>query len=455
MDQIAEKWTEIKEKVKEEYALSDVSYSTWIIPLKFYKRNLNQVYILIPSDNAQHKNYMINKYATYFKVTISEIIGEEIDVTFMLENEVEVQTPTEQVEKKQVNISVYESANLNPKYNFDTFVVGNNNKFAHAASLAVAETPGTIYNPLFIYGGSGLGKTHLMHAIGHYIIENNSNMKVLYVTSEQFTNDVIESIRSGNSSAMTKLREKYRSVDVLMIDDVQFIIGKESTQEEFFHTFNVLYEANKQIILSSDKPPKEMQALDERFRSRFEMGLIVDIQSPDYETKVAILQKYSENFGRSISNSILEYVASNIHSNIRELEGALNKIIAYSKINKIDFEEITVEHAEEALKDMISSSNSKVINENLILNVVAEHFNVSTQQILSSKRTQEFAEARQVVMYLCNELTNTTYQNIAKLLGKKDHTTVLHGIKKVKTRMETDEEFNNKINIITSILSPN
>ncbi len=454
-------WELIKSRIRNDLGMTDISYNTWIDPLTVHGIDGNVVTVVIHSENDFTKTYLVKNYEKFFTFYIAEFLGDNVEVSFVLSKDIinNEETPEKVVEEieesKDTSNSSHSQDNLNPKYVFDTFVVGNNNRLAYSAALAVAENPGQSYNPLFLYGGPGLGKTHLMHSIGHYILEHNPNMKVLYVTCETFTNEVIESIRSGNSSSINEMRNKYRTVDVLMVDDVQFIIGKESTQEEFFHTFNVLYEANKQIILSSDKPPKEMQALDERFRSRFEMGLIVDIQSPDYETKVAILQKYSENFGRSISNSILEYVASNIHSNIRELEGALNKIIAYSKINKIDFEEITVEHAEEALKDMISSSNSKVINENLILNVVAEHFNVSTQQILSSKRTQEFAEARQVVMYLCNELTNTTYQNIAKLLGKKDHTTVLHGIKKVKTRMETDEEFNNKINIITSILSPN
>lgn len=339
---------------------------------------------------------------------------------------------------------------MNPKYRFDTFIVGGNNTFAHSASLAVAESPGSAYNPLFLYGGPGLGKTHLMHSIGHFILSNNPDMKVLYVTSEQFTNEVIDSIRSGNASTMTKLREKYRTVDVLMVDDVQFIIGKDATQEEFFHTFNVLHSASKQIILSSDRPPKEMLALDERFRSRFEWGLIADIQPPDYETRMAILQKNAENCDRKIDESIINYIATNIKSNIRELEGAFNKIIAYAKLNNV---ELTLESAEEALKDVIYPNNNKEITPTLIISVVAEHFGVKPEDITSKKRNSEFVLPRQVVMYLCRELTNISQVNIGKLLGKKDHTTVIHGVKKIENDIAVNEDLRNKIEIIKKKLN--
>jgi len=293
-----------------------------------------------------------------------------------------------------------------------------------------------------------------MHSIGHFILEENPDKKVLYVTSEQFTNEVIESIRSGNAAAMTKLREKYRTVDILMIDDVQFIIGKESTQEEFFHTFNVLHDAGKQIVLSSDRPPKEMETLEERFRSRFEWGLIADIQTPDYETRVAILQKNAEIYEKKIDNNILEYIADNIQSNIRELEGAFNKIIAFSKINKISLDDLTLEHAEEALKDIISPSNPKEITNEYIIKVVAEYFNVTVDDIVSKKRNSEYVEPRQVVMYLCNTMTHNSLTNIAKLLNKKDHTTIIHGIRKIEDELKVNEELKNKINIIKNIISP-
>lgn len=454
MDPIADSWDDIKNTIRKEYELSDISYSTWVEPLKLYKVEDNVVTIVIPLDQAHALNYISSKYKSYFQVTISEMMNKTYEIIFDLEKNVEQNNKSGDSIKKPVYNITYENANLNPKYKFDTFVVGSNNKFAHSAALAVAETPGGAYNPLFIYGGAGLGKTHLMHSIGHFILEQNPDKKVLYVTSEKFTNDVIESIRSGNAAAMTKLREKYRTMDVLMIDDVQFIIGKESTQEEFFHTFNVLHDAGKQIILSSDKPPKEMETLEERFRSRFEWGLIADIQPPDYETRVAILQKNAEIYESKIDNSILEYIANNIQSNIRELEGAFNKIIAFSKINKISLNDITLEHAEEALKDIIYPSKTKEVTPYLIINLVAEHFNVSAEDICSKKRNSEYVEPRQVVMYLCDELTDTSLVNIAKILNKKDHTTIMHGIKKIKEEMKVNEEMRNKITIIKNILSP-
>ena len=454
MDFIKNKWELIKETVKIEYDLSEISYSTWIAPLKFYEVKDNTVTILIPSDQSHALNYINNKYKSYFQVTISEIMDHTYDVSFILEKEInndkEVASNTTHTKHPVYNIN-YENANLNSKYKFDTFVVGSNNKFAHSASLAVAESPGEAYNPLYLYGGAGLGKTHLMHSIGHFILEQNPNLKVLYVTSEAFTNEVIESIRSGNAAAMTKLREKYITVDVLMVDDVQFIIGKESTQEEFFHTFNVLHSSGKQIILSSDKPPKEMETLEERFRSRFEWGLTADIQAPDYETRMAILRKNAENCDKQIDDTIFQYIATNIKSNIRELEGAFNRIIAKSKI--MNNSEITIELAEDALKDIINPEKNKEITPNLLIEVVAEHFNVRPEDITSSKRNAEFVAARQVFMYLCRNMVDISLNNIGKLLGKKDHTTVIHGIKKIEEDIKTNEELKTKVDMIKKKLN--
>lgn len=450
---IREKWNEIKESVRKEYNLSEISYHTWVEPLEFYNIENDTVNIIIPSDQSHALNYISSKYKSFFQVTITEMFDHNYDISFILEKDVKKDNS-----KIEENFSSnpsfhinYENANLNPKYKFDTFVVGSNNKFAHSASLAVAESPGEVYNPLYLYGGPGLGKTHLMHSIGHFILENNPDMKVLYVTSEEFTNEVIESIRSGNAASMSKLREKYRTVDVLMVDDVQFIIGKESTQEEFFHTFNVLHAARKQIILSSDKPPKEMETLDERFRSRFEWGLTADIQPPDYETKMAILRKNAEQYDRKIDEEIIQYIANNIKSNIRELEGAFNKIIAFAKLNKV---ELTLPLAEEALKDVIYPNKPKEITPTLIINVVAEHFGVKPEDITSQKRNSEFVQPRQVMMYLCREMTDTSYINIAKLLGKKDHTTIIHGYNKIVAEMKNNEELCNKIEIIKKKINP-
>lgn len=453
MEDIKENWDIIKETMKREYNISDISYQTWIAPLEYYNMVDDEVIIIIPNDLAPALNYISSKYKSFFQVTISEIFNHNYNVKFIFAKDAIA------LEQKNNDLSFtnpvyninYENANLTPKYKFDTFVVGNNNKLAHAAALAVAESPGEVYNPLYIYGGPGLGKTHLMHSIGHFILEQNPEKKVLYVTSETFTNEVIESIRSGNAASMTKLRDKYRTVDVLMVDDIQFIIGKDSTQEEFFHTFNVLHSARKQIVISSDKPPKELDILDERFRSRFEWGLIADIQPPDYETRMAILRKNAENYDKKIDEEIIKYIATNIKSNIRELEGAFNKIIAFTRLNKVD---LTIESAEEALKDVIYPNKAKEITPSLIISVVAEHFGVRPEDITSKKRNSEFVQPRQIVMYLCRELTNVSQVNIGKILGKKDHTTVIHGVKKIEAEMQNSEEFRNKIDLLIKKLSP-
>jgi chromosomal replication initiator protein len=453
LETMKDQWEKIKDTLRREYDLSDISYITWVKPLKIHDIDHDTVIIMIPSDQAHALNYISNKYKIFFQVIITETMEHNYDISFILEKDVSLNSKNNEIMpgyNPVFNIN-YENANLNPKYKFDTFVVGSNNTFAHSASLAVAESPGEAYNPLYLYGGAGLGKTHLMHSIGHFLLEQNSNTKVLYVTSEQFTNEVIESIRSGNAAAMTKLREKYRTVDVLLIDDVQFIIGKESTQEEFFHTFNVLHASGKQIILSSDKPPKEMNTLEERLRSRFEWGLIADIQPPNYETRVAILQKNAEAMDKNIADEIIKYIATNIKSNIRELEGALNKVIASSKLNN---KELNLALAEDALKDIIYPNKPREITPSLIIEVVAEHFGVDAEDITSKKRNSEFVQPRQVSMYLCRELTDTSLKSIGILLGKKDHTTILHGVKKIAEEIEESEELKNKIEIIKKKINP-
>ena len=451
-DNIKLNWENIKEAVKKEYFITNIAYNTWIQPLSFHSIEENTIIITIPSDQSHSMNYISEKYKKWFQVTISEMFDFDYDIRFVLEKDVDESSISNDYSiKSPVYNSNYENAHLNPKYKFETFVVGSNNKLAHSASLAVAENPGINYNPLYLYGGPGLGKTHLMHSIGHYILENNPEKKVLYVTSEEFTNEVIESIRSGNAASMTNLREKYRTVDVLMVDDVQFIIGKESTQEEFFHTFNALHDASKQIILSSDRPPKEMETLDERFRSRFSWGLTADIQQPDYETKIAILMKNAENADKKVSYDVIQYIANNINSNIRELEGAFNKIIAFSKLNKV---EIDLPMAEEALKDMIYPNKPKEITPDLILSVVSEHFGVKKDDITSKKRNSEYVLPRQIIMYLCRELISMPYQEIADLLNKKDHTTIMHGYNNITNDIKTNDDFKNKIDIIIKKINP-
>ena len=445
MDSIKNNWDLIKETLRKEYDLSDISYNTWIAPLGFYQVKDDVVTILIPSDQSHALNYISSKYKSFFQVTISEMMDHTYDISFILEKDINKENVNNTSPTNHVYNINYEKANLNPKYRFENFVVGSNNNFAHSASLAVAESPGDVYNPLYLYGGAGLGKTHLMNSIGNFILERNPDAKVLYVNSEKFTNEVIDSIRSGNAATMNKLRDKYRTVDVLMIDDIQFIIGKESTQEEFFHTFNTLHSEGKQIVLSSDKPPKEMETLDERFRSRFEWGLLSDIQPPDYETRMAILKRNAETYNKEIDNEVFQYIATNIKSNIRELEGAYNKIIAFSRLNNVD---INLEHAKEALKDIIYPDKSREITPSLIIDAVADYYGITSNDITSKKRNAEFVQARQIVMYLCRNLIDISFQNIGNILGKRDHTTILYGFDKISEEIVNNGELRNKVETI-------
>ena len=452
MDILKEKWEEILYIVKVEHELSDISFKTWLKPLQIHSVSDHKVTILVPSEQMGI-DYITKKYMFPIKVAIAEYTGKEYDIEFILPEQ------AKKSENKKMFASVNsvdnsasaERANLNPKYTFDTFVVGNNNKFAHAAALAVAESPGKMYNPLFIHGGAGLGKTHLMHSIAHFVLNENPEKKVLYVTSETFTNELIDPIRNGNTTAMTKFREKYRNVDVLLIDDIQFIIGKEATQEEFFHTFNDLHGNKKQIIISSDKPPKDIETLEARLRSRFEWGLIADISSPDFETRMAILHKKEENDGYDIDNEVIKYIAMNIKSNIRELEGALNKLVALSNLEN---REITVKLAEEALKDIISPDEKKEITPSLIMSVVAEHFHITVDDLKSTKRNTEIVYPRQIAMYLCSNMTSVGLKKIGADMGNRDHTTVLHGSKKIAAELKTSDSVRETIEILKKKINP-
>lgn len=447
MNVIEENWDAILNHVMVEHEVSKVSFDTWLQPLKVHSFENNIVTILV--DDQMKINYIQKKYTLPIKVAIAELTGLDCSLDFILPENIKTQeTKAKDVEKTNL---LLEKANLNPRYTFDTFVVGKNNNFAHAASLAVAESPGEVYNPLFIYGGVGLGKTHLMHSIAHFILKNNPEAKVLYTTSENFTNELIDAIRTKNNYTITQFREKYRKIDVLLIDDIQFIINKESTQEEFFHTFNYLHENNKQIVISSDKPPKAFTTLEERLRSRFEMGLPVDISSPDYETRMAILRKKEELEGYNIDNEILKYIATNIKSNIRELEGALTKIIAFSKLYNT---QLTMEAAEEALKDLISPNAQKEVTPALIIEVVAEHFGFTTEDLISTKRNREVVYPRQIAMYLCRTMTPTPLQAIGTALGKKDHTTIMHGIQIIEKELKTDETLASTIEILKKKINP-
>ncbi|MBR5067007.1 MAG: chromosomal replication initiator protein DnaA [Lachnospiraceae bacterium] len=451
MKPVQEKWEIIKNAVITEYNISPIAVKTWIQPMEYYSETNDTVTIMLPNNKAKILELITEKYKDIFIIAISEALNSDYDVNFIVEEF----NPSEKNEN-QNPVSEKESTNtgLIKKYTFDNFVTGNN-QFAVSACLAVAETAGTdnnTYNPLYIYGGSGLGKTHLMHAIGNYINENNPSLKVLYVNSENFTNEVIKSIRSGkkdNTESMSILREKYRNIDVLLIDDIQFIIGKDATQEEFFHTFNSLYENGKSIIISSDKHPKYMEILDERYLTRFQMGLQVDVQPPNYETRKAILIQLNQKHGDKINDEILNYITENISSNIRELEGAYNKLIALSRISS---DEITLEMAKNSLKDIINPNKTKVINFDVIIEEVSKHYNISINDILSNKRNKEIATPRQIIMYLCDKLTEDTKSNIGKKMNR-DHATVISNINKVKELIENDPSFEKNIDSLIKTIT--
>ena len=450
---LIDKWDLILSTFKEEHEIIDVSFKTWIKPLKIYKLDGNVLTLTFSSleDDASTDErsivYIEKRYLKFLEVTVCEVMNKEYQVIIMSSAE----KKEDELKKKTSSVSTdnsLASQNLNPNYTFDTFVIGTNNNLAHAASLAVAETPGQIYNPLFIYGGAGLGKTHLMQAIAHFIIASDPSKKVLYVTSETFTNELIESVKTNKN---TEFRNKYRNIDVLLIDDIQFIIGKVSTQEEFFNTFNDLYLLGKQIVISSDKPPKEMETLSERLRTRFEMGLPVDIQIPTYETKMAIINRKAEISGLDIPYEVSDYVATHIKSSIRELEGALTKLSAFSKLSHTP---ITVEFAEQTLKDLISPDAKKEITPELIIQTVADHFNVKYDDLLSSKRTADIVHPRQIAMYLCRQMTTAPLQAVGKALGNRDHTTVIHGAEKIAQEVVKNDSMRNTIDIIIKKINP-
>ena len=456
MNVVEEKWSDILDHLRVEHELLNVSFETWIKPLKVYKVTEDTVYILVSNASVEYIN---KKYRLPLKVSIGEVTGKEYEVVLVSEDDDKLDDIMEMApasSEKRSTKTAAQNAGLNPKYTFDTFVVGGNNSFAHAASLAVAESPGQVYNPLFLYGGVGLGKTHLMHSVAHFILDKDPKRKVLYVTSETFTNELIQALKNPRENSMAEFRDKYRNNDVLLIDDIQFIIGKESTQEEFFHTFNHLHTAGKQIIISSDRPPKDIETLEARLLTRFEWGLIADISAPDYETRMAILQKKIEMDSLQkyhISNEVLQYIASNVKNNIRELEGSLNKLIALYKLQN-DREEIDIPLAAEALKDLISSQEKRTVTPELILDVVSEHFGISIADLKSSKRTAEIAVPRQIFMYLCRTLTSVSMKEMGIVLGGKDHSTINHGIKKIQTEIQKNEILSNTVDIIKKKINP-
>lgn len=441
MQNINDLWNKALEAM--EAKVSKPSFDTWLKATKAETIQNDTITITAPNEFA--RDWLENRYIKFISETLQDITGAELNVKIVIPQNIEdnhneiienVSTMPQKVisDKEEISKNV-----LNPKYTFNTFVIGAGNRFAHAASLAVAEAPAKAYNPLFIYGGVGLGKTHLMHAIGHYVIEHNPNAKVVYLSSEKFTNEFINSIRDNRA---VNFRNKYRNVDVLLIDDIQFLAGKEQTQEEFFHTFNALHDDSKQIVISSDRPPKEIPTLEDRLRSRFEWGLITDITPPDLETRIAILRKKAKAENLDIPNEVMLYIANQIDTNIRELEGALIRVVAYSSLINQD---MNADLAAVALKDIVPNSKPKIITINDIQRKVGEHFSVKLDDFKAKKRTKNVAFPRQIAMYLSRELTEFSLPKIGHEFGGRDHTTVIHAHEKISNLLNTDIELQKQI----------
>lgn len=457
---IKNKWNDVLTYILHEYDISNLSYETWLVPLvpNFLEKDKEGGLILhIAFKNKDDIDeffisYVDSKFNKMLCATLDIVLDIKCNIIFD-NTEEEVQKNTTSfinITKKIVDSEVFKKANINPKYKFDNFIIGPSNKMAHATSLAVSKSLGDIYNPLFLYSGPGLGKTHLMHSIANSVLERNPEAKVLYVTSEKFTNELIEAIRSGTNE---RFRDKYRNLDMLLIDDIQFIINKESTQEEFFHTFNTLYDRKKQIIISSDKPPKNLKTLDERLTSRFEWGITVDITPPEYETRMAILEKKQEIDGIEVGKDVLHYIAINVQSNIRELEGALNKIVATSRME--NNKKIDLPMAQNALKDIVNPEAPIKITPDFIIKIVAEHFGISKNDIIGKKKPKEIAVPRHIAVYLCRDMTEATLQDIGKVLGGRDHSTILNSIKFVETNIEKEnKDIVDNIKILNKKLSP-
>lgn len=452
---LAEIWVRCKDKLKESF--NEKVFNVWIKPIM--PLEVTDTYYKVAVKNDFFKTMLEENYAQVIEGVLAGIMNKNIKLIIetmdngssgseAAEEMPAVPAKREQQQLFNENTSVQQpdESNLNPKYVFETFVIGNSNRFAHAAAQAVANDPAHAYNPLFLYGGVGLGKTHLMHAIGNRIKQNNPSMKVLYTSSEKFTNEIINSIQNKTTEAF---RQKYRNIDCLIIDDIQFLKGKEQTQVEFFHTFNALKDADKQIIISSDRPPREIETLEDRLRSRFDQGLTADIQTPDLETRMAILRTKAASDNIVLPTEVITLLATNIATNIREIEGAYNKIVAYTSLMHMP---ITVETAQKVLSDMGNDIKTRTITYEGIIKVVADHYNVKQDELFNKKRTQNIAFPRQVAMYLCRELADLSYPRIGELFGGRDHTTVIHAYEKISNFKNSNLAFQNELQEIIEIL---
>lgn len=449
-NKIKARWSEIIAYLMEESDISKPAIRTFIEPLEFFSYDGGVITFQINKETqGDCISLLKSRYNVHIKVAIEVVIGEEVEISYIYKSE-----SVSSYIKEETLTDKYPY--LKSGHSFDTFVTSRSNSMAHAAAVAVAEAPTSqVYNPLFLYSGPGLGKTHLMHSIARHIIEHHPELNVLYTTSEDFTNQVIEAIRTnkkkGDTAATANLRKKYRNIDVFLIDDIQFIIGKESTQIEFFNTFEALFQSNKQIVISSDKPPRDMDQLDERYRSRFNSGLPIDIQPPDYETSMAILKNYQENESVKLDDKILSYIATNIRSNIRDLEGAYKRVIFSSKLHR---KEITLDLAEDALKDIIRPDDAREITVDFINKIVTDHFNLAEDAIVSKRKQKSIAFPRQICMYLCKEFTDLSTTDIGERLGNRDHSTIIHGCEKISEMLKVDKSLQNTIDILRKKINP-
>lgn len=444
-------WTTFLSQVKDE--LSTLAYNTWFEETKLLKIENQKAYIIVPM--PIHKKHLSENYTTFITEKLNNLAGAYCELIFLLNEEIEEIVPKysdsitdKNTEKQNNEVVEYVNSNLKSQYTFDNFVVGNSNKFAHAAALSVAENPGKMYNPLFLYGESGLGKTHLMHAIGNYITKN-TDKRVLYVTSEQFIQDFIKTNRKDdletNFNYVEFFKNKYRNIDVLIIDDIQFLGGATKTQQEFFHTFNNLYNDSKQIIISSDRSPNDLKVLEDRLRTRFTWGLEVNIFPPDFELRSAIVRKkiIAEKLEKEIPDDVIEYIASNTGTNVRQLEGSITRLVAYSSM--MGSAEITLDLAMEALKDSISKGIGEKNDVHRIQKIVSEYFSISVEDIRSKKRSSNISFPRQIAMYLCRVMTNESFPRIGIEFGGKDHSTVMHSVEKIENEIKVNKDLANII----------
>ncbi len=433
MEELQTIWKEVLKQLAEE--VSEVSYNSWIKSIKAEAMNEDKVILKVSS--SLNQNMIMTKYFSLIESCLESVTSRKLDIEVFVEEEAKVKAVSDPLQAENA---------LNPKYTFSTFVVGNNNQMAYFASLAVAERPAKTYNPLFLYGGSGLGKTHMMQAIGNYYTENYPDKKVLYTTSEKFTYELVTAIREKTNQAF---RNKYRNVDLLLIDDIQFFANKEMAQEEFFHTFNALYELDKQIVLTSDRLPSEIPQLAERLRTRFNSGLIADVQPPDYETRMAILKNKIQGEYLAVDNEIVEFIADSITSNVRDLEGAVKRILLYAGIKRTN--EISMELAKEALRDILTTQPGRVINIKLVIEEVEKYFRLSKGSLVSKKRSKDVAVPRQIAMYICREiLDDPSFPKIGEEFGGRDHSTAMHNVNKIREEMQGDPELEKVVNEIIS-----